>query len=74
MDRTLRLWCYHLGSYLRPSRPWLQEVVPSVRCLQRVFLRAKPKDACEPHYGKHSGESVELVLKRREKKEHQFYI
>ena len=36
------------ASYLRPSRPWLQEVVPSVRCLQRVFLRAKPKAACEP--------------------------
>ena len=29
--------------------PRLQEVVPSVRCLQRVFLRAKPKAACEPH-------------------------
>ena len=28
----------------------MQEVVPSVRCLQRVFLRAKPRlRACEPH-------------------------
>ena len=30
---------------LRPSGPWLQEVVPSVRCLQRVFVRAKLKAA-----------------------------
>ena len=34
---------------LRPILPWLQEVVPSVRGLQWVFLRAKPKAACEPH-------------------------
>ena len=34
---------------LRPSRPRLQEVVPSVRCLQRVFLRAKPIAVCEPN-------------------------
>jgi len=34
---------------MRPSRIWVQEVVPSVRCLQRVFIRAKPKAACEPH-------------------------
>jgi len=28
----------------------MQEVVPSVRCLQRAFLRAKPRlRACEPH-------------------------
>ena len=38
-DRRLRSRCCHLGSYLQPSRSWLQEVVPSVRCLQRVFLR-----------------------------------
>ena len=30
---------------LRPNRLWLQEVVLSVRCLQRVFLRANPKAA-----------------------------
>jgi len=34
---------------LRPSRPWLQEVVPSIHCLQWVFLHPKPKSACEPH-------------------------
>ena len=28
---------------------WLQEVVPSVRRLERVFLRATPKAACEPY-------------------------
>jgi len=28
---------------------WLQEVVPSVRRLERVFLRVKPKAACEPY-------------------------
>ena len=30
---------------LWPSRSWLQEVVPSVCCLQRVFLCTKPKTA-----------------------------
>ena len=34
---------------LRPSRLWLQKVVPIVGCLQHVFLRAKPKAACELH-------------------------
>jgi len=28
---------------LRPCRPWLQEVVSSIRCLQRVLLHAKPQ-------------------------------
>jgi len=40
IDCILRPRCCHLGSYLRPSRHWLQEVVPSVRCLQWVFLYA----------------------------------
>ena len=31
---------------LWPSRSLLQEVVPSVRCLQRVFLRTTLKAAC----------------------------
>jgi len=47
---------------LRPSRPCLQEVVPSVRCLQRVFLRAKPNDACEPHYLSLAATSSSLSL------------
>jgi len=34
---------------LLPSWSRLQEVVPSFCCLQRVFLCAKPKGACEPH-------------------------
>ena len=41
--------CCHQGSYLRPSRPWMQEIVPCVHCLQWVFLHAKPKAACAPH-------------------------
>ena len=39
--------CCNLGSYLRPT---LQlQVVSTVRCLQRAFLRDKPNTACEPH-------------------------
>jgi len=48
IDRRLCPRCCHLGSFLQPSRPWLQEAVPSISCLQRVFLRAKPKAACAP--------------------------
>jgi len=48
-DRRLCPKCCHLGSYLWPTRTWLQEVVLSLHCLQRVFLCAKPKAACEPH-------------------------
>jgi len=47
-----KTWCHKYSTRpLRPSRPWLQEVDPSVRCLQQVFLRAKSKPAfeCEPH-------------------------
>ena len=29
------------------SRPWLQEVVLNIRCLQRVFIRTKHTAACE---------------------------
>jgi len=32
-----------------PSRPCLEEVLPSVCCLQCIFLLAKPKAAREPH-------------------------
>jgi len=42
-DRRLRPRYCHLASYLRRSRPRLQEVVQNVRCLQRIFLRAKHK-------------------------------
>ena len=46
----VQTWCHnYLTCPLWPSRPWLQDVVPSIRCLQRVFLHAKPKAACEPH-------------------------
>ena len=45
------IMCRHDTKYcafpLWPSRGWLQEVVLSVRCLQQVFLRAKPKAVCE---------------------------
>jgi len=30
-------------SSLQPSSPWLQEAVPSIRCLQWVFLRSLPQ-------------------------------
>ena len=44
----VQAWCHKYSTrQLRPSRHWLQEIVPSVRCLQQVFLRAKPKAACE---------------------------
>ena len=49
IDRRLCPRCCHLGNYLRLSRPSLQEVVLSVRYLQRIFLHAKSKAACEPH-------------------------
>ena len=46
----VQTWCYRYSTCpLQPSRPWLQEVVPSIPGLQRVFLRTKPKPACEPH-------------------------
>jgi len=42
----VQAWCHKYSTRpLRPSRPWLQEVVPSVCCLQRVFLHAKLKAA-----------------------------
>jgi len=45
----VQTWCHKYSTRpLRPSRPWLQEVVPSVCCLQWVFLRAKTEAACEP--------------------------
>ena len=44
---NVQAWCRKCSTRpLRPSRLWLQEVVPSVRCTQRVFLRAKLKAAC----------------------------
>ena len=48
-DCRLHPWCCHLESYLRPSRSRLQEVVLSGSGLQRAFLRAMPKAACQPH-------------------------
>jgi len=46
----VQTWCHKYSTCpLRTIKPWLQEVVPSVHCLQRVFLCAKPKAACEPH-------------------------
>jgi len=46
----VQTWCRKCSTRpLHPSRPWLQEVVPSIHCLQRVYLHAKPKAACEPH-------------------------
>jgi len=40
----VQAWCYKYSTCpLRPSRLWLQEA--SIRCLHRVFLRAKPKAA-----------------------------
>ena len=46
----VQTWCHKYSTCpLQTIKPWLQEVVPSVHCLQRVFLCAKPKAACEPH-------------------------
>jgi len=47
----VQAWFHKYSTHpLRPSRPWLQEIVPSVRCLQRVFVRTKPRlRTCEPH-------------------------
>ena len=43
---TVQAWCHEYSTCpLRPSRPWLQEIVTSVRCLQRVFLLGKLKAA-----------------------------
>jgi len=48
--------------HLRPSRPWLQEIVQSVSCLQRVLLHAKPKAACESHCFRLAATSSSLSL------------
>ena len=42
----VQAWCHKYSTRrLRPSRPWVQEIVQSVLCLQRVFLRNKPTAA-----------------------------
>jgi len=43
------MMCKHDVINIQYTQCDLQEVAPSVRCLQRVFLRAVPKAACEPH-------------------------
>ena len=59
IDCRLHLQCCHLGEL--PAAQTTRRV-PSVGCLQRVFLRANPKAACKPNCLSLAATSSSLIL------------